>query len=70
MSGPSEEPPRLDPLELQALQASVNAIDTKKQVKGKYAFWETQPVAQFREELSTRVRDVCPEILPRFESSI
>ncbi|GAX73599.1 hypothetical protein CEUSTIGMA_g1050.t1 [Chlamydomonas eustigma] len=45
---------KIDPLEMQALQASVNQLDTKKQIKGKYAFWETQPVAQFKEDLSAQ----------------
>lgn len=40
---------------MKALQASVNAIDTKRQVKGKYAFWETQPVAQFKEDIASKV---------------
>jgi hypothetical protein len=46
---------KVDPLEMQALQASVNQLDTKKQIKGKYAFWETQPVAQFKEDISSQV---------------
>ena len=55
MAGPSEDPPRPDPLEMKALQAATNAIDTKRQVKGKYAFWETQPVAQFKEDFTAKV---------------
>ena len=55
MAGPSEEAPKLDPMEMQAMQASVQAIDNKKHVKGKYAFWETQPVAQFREDIAVKV---------------
>ena len=36
-------------LELQALQTVVHSIDNKRAAKEKYAFWETQPVAQFKE---------------------
>ncbi len=34
---------------MQALQATLAHMDYKKQAKEKYAFWETQPVSQFKD---------------------
>lgn len=41
--------PKPDAMEMQALQAVLNSRDAKRAAKEKYAFWETQPVAQFKE---------------------
>mmetsp|Transcript_16098 Transcript_16098/g.34830 ORF Transcript_16098/g.34830 Transcript_16098/m.34830 type:complete len:429 (-) Transcript_16098:795-2081(-) len=45
--GPSAGP---SSAELQAIQTTLSYVDLKRKAKDKYAFWETQPVAQFKDE--------------------
>jgi hypothetical protein len=45
---------RVDAMQMQALSSAIQQVDYKKQAKEKYAFWETQPVSQFKDS----VRDV------------
>uniref|UniRef100_A0A7R9V3N1 Glycylpeptide N-tetradecanoyltransferase n=1 Tax=Chlamydomonas euryale TaxID=1486919 RepID=A0A7R9V3N1_9CHLO len=49
---------KIEPAEMQALKVAVDhGIDYKRKAKDKYAFWETQPVTQFKEAINAEVED-------------
>lgn len=56
-AGPSSSAIRIDPQELAALSTTLQrAVINKRDIKEKYAFWETQPVTQFHKKITGQVR--------------
>lgn len=56
-AGPSSSPVKIEPQEMAALATTLQrAVINKKEIKEKYAFWETQPVTQFHKKITGEVR--------------
>ena len=51
-AGPSSPPVKIEPQEMAALATTLQrAVINKREIKEKYAFWETQPVTQFHKKI-------------------